>query len=154
MKSPVRPGSTSVIEFLQRHEAAAGLLPAAQRIVRLGQDLRLLLPPALKDSCEVAGFDDGTVLLKVSSAGLAAKLRQTLPRLADGLQQRGWQVSAIRTRVQPGGSPTTSATWAAPSEAAIPTSAVAAFGDLSRSLDDSPLKTAVDRLVRRRAPTS
>lgn len=150
MKPHVRPGSIPVMDFLQRHETAAGLLPSAQRILRLGQDLRPLLPSALRDTCEVSGFDDTVIVLRVSSSGAAAKLRQTLPRLRDGLLARGWQVSAIRTRVQPGGAAVIPSTWRAPSDTAIPASGLAAFDALERTLDESPLKAAVERLLRRR----
>lgn len=152
MKPSARPRATSVIDFLQRHEGAAGLLPTAERILRLRDDLRLLLPAALRDTCEVSGFDADVVIVRVSSAGLAAKLRQTLPRLRDGLIERGWQVSAIRARVQPGGSPSISTTWHAPTETSIPAEAVLAFRRLGQTLDDSPLKSAVERLIRRRSP--
>ena len=145
-----RYGSSSAIEFLQRDEGGAALLPAAQRILRLREDLLVLIPRSLRDVCEVGGFDDDVVTLRVSSAGAAAKLRQTLPRLRDGLAERGWKVSAIRVRVQPSGSPGISTTWRAASTAEIPPSGVAAFDDLQRHLDASPLRTAVERLLRRR----
>ncbi len=142
--------ATSAIDFLQRHDGAAGLLPAAQRILELRQDLLALIPASLRETCEVSGFDDEVVAVRVSSAGAAAKLRQTLPRVRDGLLDRGWKVSAIRIRVQPTRSPIVSTTWMAPSQAAIPVGGVAAFADLGRGLEASPLKTAVERLVRRR----
>lgn len=153
MKSS-RPASgrtaTTVIEFLQRHDEAAGLLPAAQRILNLRQDVLALMPARLRDTCEVSGFNEETVTVRVSSAGAAAKLRQTLPRLQAGLIDRGWKVNAIRVRVQPGGSSTISTAWVAPSQAAIPVSGVAAFASLNDILESSPLKAAVERLLRRR----
>ncbi len=150
MRSLPRQTSTTVIDFLQRHDGAAGLLPAAQRILKLRRDLLALMPVTLRENCEVSGFDDEIVTVKVSSAGAAAKLRQTLPRLRDGLLERGWKVSAIRMRVQPKGSSAVSTTWRAPSETAIPRVAVDAFAALNRKLDESPLKSAVERLIARR----
>ncbi|MEO8937126.1 MAG: DciA family protein [Burkholderiaceae bacterium] len=145
-----RHSPTSVLEFLQRDDGAAGLLPAAQRMLKLREDLLALMPAKLGENCEVSGFDDETVVLRVSSAGAAAKLRQTLPRLRDGLLHRGWKVNAIKMRVQPLGSSTVSTTWRASSQTAIPQDGVDAFAALHSQLEDSPLKSAVERLLRRR----
>ncbi len=157
MKSSRQPSvrtATSAIEFLQRHDGAAGLLPAAQRILQLRQDVVALMPASLRDTCDVAGFNEEVVTVRASSAGAAAKLRQTLPRLRDGLLDRGWKVNAIRVRVQPGGSSIVSTAWVAPSQTAIPASGVDAFASLNESLELSPLKTAVERLLRRRQRTT
>lgn len=151
MKAPTRQTSAPVIEFLNRHDGAATLLPAAQRILKLRQDLLALMPASLRETFEVAGFDDETVVLKVSSAGAAAKLRQTLPRLCDGLSDRGWKVSAIRTRVQPGGSAVESTTYAAKHGVPMSAAGLSAFTALEGTLDRSPLRDAVERLVTRRS---
>jgi len=142
--------ATSAIDFLQRHEGAAGLLPAAQRLLKLRRDLLALMPAALRGLCEVSGFDDETVMLQVSSAGAAAKLRQTLPRIRDGLIDRGWKVNAIRMRVQPRTSSGISTTWKSPSTTAIPGGALDAFSALNSKLEHPALKSAVERLIRRR----
>ena len=144
------PTSTPVIEFLQRHDAAGGLLPTAQRALALQGDLQALLPAPLRDRCAVSAFDAETITLGVSSAGMAAKLRQTLPRLQDGLVERGWKVNAIRIRVQPKGSPTVSSTWVTGTGTSIPSGGVDAFVALREALDDSPLRAAVERLIGRR----
>ena len=138
------------IDFLERHEGAARLLPSVVRLLRLKQDLFDAMPPALHRSCEVANFDDAVVVLHVASAGMAAKLRQTLPRLQERLASRGWKVEAIRVRVKPklagdAAPPRTVAT-----HGPIPAAAVAAFDDLGRQLEDSPLRSALEQLVRRR----
>ena len=142
--------ATAAIEFLRRDDGTAGLMPAAQRILQLRQDVQALLPASLRDTCEVSGFNDECVTVRASSAGAAAKLRQTLPRLQDGLLDRGWKVGAIRVRVQPGGASVVPTAWTAPSQAAIPLSGIAAFATLNESLEASPLKAAVERLLRRR----
>ena len=146
--------ASSAIEFLQQNDGAAGLLPAAQRILNLRRDVVALMPANLRDTCEVSGFNEEIVTVRASSAGAAAKLRQTLPRLRGGLVDRGWKVSAIRVRVQTGGSSAVSTSWVAPSPAAIPTSGVAAFASLNDTLETSPLKAAVERLLRRRQRTA
>ena len=150
MKPNPKDASASVIDFLRRHDGAAALLPSALRNLRLGQDTLALMPEVLRDTCEVAGCDDGVLILRVSSAGAAAKLRQTLPRLREGLIRRGWQVSSIRVRVQPRTADTRTRVQAPKVDATISPEGLAAFADLRNNLTDSPLQGAVDRLIRRR----
>ena len=156
MKPGRRRDAASAIDFLRRHEGAAAMLPAAERLVRLRQDLLALMPAPLRGVCDVSGFDEETVNLRVFSASAAAKLRQTLPRLRDGLLDRGWKVNAIRVRVQPRISIEESRAWHAPQGADMSAAGVAAFAALDGDLDtaESPLKAAVARLLRRRRDTT
>ncbi len=145
--------AASVIDFLKRHEGAAGLMPAAERIVRLEADLLGAMPPTLRTDCSVTDFDDRIVTLRVGSASVAAKLRQTLPRLRETLVTRGWQVDGIRLRIRPRPAhEDRAAGWKAPASPAIPTTGLDAFEALGDGLEDTPLRAAVERLVRRRRP--
>ncbi len=145
----LRREPASAIDFLKRHDGTAAMLPAAERFLALQRDALALIPVAFRDVCQVASFDGGTVTLRVTSASAAAKLRQTLPRLSGGLAGRGWKVDAVRIRIQPRIAVAEAGPW--PSRA-VPMSAVglAAFAALDSSLDESPLKAAVARLVARR----
>ena len=145
---PHRPAVA--FDFLERHEGAARLLPSVARMLRLKQDLFDALPPALHGSCEVAGCDDAVVVLHVSSASAATKMRQTLPRLQATLVERGWNVDTIRVRVKPRLARRADPTRASPTHSAIPASGIASFDDLGQQLEPSPLRAAVERLVRRR----
>ncbi len=111
--------------------------------------MRALLPAVLAQSCEVANGDDGMLRVSVPSAAAAAKLRQTLPRLRDGLVERGWQVSGIRVRVQPRPAAAPEPRRRAPE---MPAAAVSAFETLAPALQPSPLKDAVERLLRHSLP--
>lgn len=151
MKPTPRGLAPTIIEFLRRNDGAGNLLPTAERVLELRQDMLAIVPAALREACEVGGLTDDTLTLRVTSAGAAAKLRQTLPRLREGLLDRGWQVNVIRLRVQAFDSVELSRACATlPKHAQIPVDAVAAFSELATQLSDSPLKDAVSRLVRRR----
>lgn len=151
MKPTPRGLAPTIIEFLRRNDGAGNLLPTAERVLELRQDVLAIVPAVLRETCEIAVFTDETLTLRVTSAGAAAKLRQTLPRLREGLLDRGWQVNVIRLRVQAFDSVELSRSCATlPKHAQIPVDAVAAFSELATQLSDSPLKDAVSRLVRRR----
>jgi hypothetical protein len=100
----VRTGSRSAkgaVDFLQAHDRMASLLPAVARMARLQKDCAAILPEVFA-GCEVLQFEAGKLVLSVSSAALAARLKHSLPSLQDGLAKRGWQVSAIKLKVQVG----------------------------------------------------
>jgi hypothetical protein len=59
-----------------------------------------LLPATLAPHVKAGPVDDDGWSLLAANASVAAKLRQLLPRLEETLSQRGWQVSAVRIKVQ------------------------------------------------------
>lgn len=130
----------------------SSLLPNVARMAALQQDCEALLPDMFQ-ACEILKVEAGTVVLGVVGAALAARLKQRLPKLQDGLAKRGWQVSAIRIKVQVAHPP------AQPPRAHtardLPNGAVQAFAQLAETLEESPrnaaLKEALRNLVRQRA---
>jgi hypothetical protein len=62
--------------------------------------IRPLLPPALAAHVKAGPVDEQGWTLLAPNAAAAAKLRQLQPRLEAALRQQGWQVSAIRVKVQ------------------------------------------------------
>jgi hypothetical protein len=59
------------------------------------------LPIALAPHVKPGPVDESGWSLLAANAAVAAKLRQLQPRLEEALRERGWQVSAIRVKVQP-----------------------------------------------------
>ena len=66
-----------------------------QRLDRLGQDLRTLLPRVQLIPIKL---EKQVLLVTAPSTALAARLRQYEPRLVDGLQARGWLVNRVKFR--------------------------------------------------------
>ncbi len=102
-------------------------------------------------TCAVVLFEAGQLVLSTPNAALAAKLKQQLPKLQESLLQQGWQVSAIRLKVQVAQKRERPVKITPPSLPPIATTAFAALGD---ALTDSPrnqaLKAAIEAMVRRR----
>lgn len=127
----------------------AALLPAVARLIALQKDCSTILP-ALFDACSVLSFEKEQLVVATPNAALAAKLKQQLPKLQEALLKRGWQVNAIRIKVQVG----KIAEKTAPEKTlTLPAKAISALEDLSQSLEDSPqnqaLKNALATLVGR-----
>lgn len=81
--------------------------PTLARLSELVRDssLRLkaiepLLPPLLRPAIQAGPIEGPTWCLLVSSNSAAAKLKQLQPALLAHLRSRGWEVTAIRIKVQ------------------------------------------------------
>jgi len=138
-----------VADFLRAHDRMALLLPAVSRMAALQKDCTAILP-SLFETCTVMRFDAGQLVLATPNAAMAAKLKQQLPRLQDGLVKRAWQVSAIRIKVQVSNiSEKTTPT----KQLRLPSSALSALATLEGTLENSPgnaaLKAAIGAMLKR-----
>lgn len=138
-----------VSEFLGAHDKLGALLPAVARMARLQKDCARKLPPMF-ESCEVLQFAAGQLLLTVPNTALAAKLKQQLPKLQEDLCRLGWQVNAVRLKVQ-ASRPLAKLPPSRPLE--LSPAALPALAALGSQLQDAPrnaaLKAAIDAMLRR-----
>ena len=91
--------TSGAADFLRSHHTMASLLPHVARMLALQKDCANLLPEMFQ-CCDVIRFESGNLILAVPTTALATKLKQQLPTLQDQLNQRGWQVTSIRLKVQ------------------------------------------------------
>lgn len=104
MKPPASrsvPPATPLADALEREGV---LVELQRRIEESTQRLRAVqdrLPPALRGQLRAGPLDEAGWTLLVPSNAVAAKLRQWLPEIEAALQQAGWNLSAIRIRIQP-----------------------------------------------------
>lgn len=143
------PSPKGVTDFLRGHDKLAALLPSATRMAALQSDCAAMLSTMFA-ACGVLQFESGTLVLSTPNSALASKLKQQLPKLQEGLLKRGWQVNAIRLKVQVG----PGLSKPAPSkQLRLPDPAVSALRQLGGALDNSPrnaqLLAAIARLVAR-----
>ena len=81
--------------------------PTLARLTALTRDssdrlkaIELLIPAALRPAVQAGPIDGDSCCLLVKSNAAAAKVRQLLPALQAHLRSRGWEVNAIRLKVQ------------------------------------------------------
>lgn len=145
-----RQTSFGATDFLRGHDRLAALLPAAQRMASLQQDVAAALP-SYATACAVLSFEAGVLVLALPNAALATRVKQQLGGLTGRLQQRGWQVDSIRLKVQVTQPP---APQHEPRQLELPKIAVDAFAELGQTLENTPanaaLKAALARLAARR----
>lgn len=144
-----KPGAIGAVDFLHAHDKMAALLPALTRMIALQKDCAKTLP-AMFATCGVLQFEAGQLVLSTPTTALAAKLKQQLPNLQEKLQGLGWQVNAIRLKVQV----SESLEKSTPSkQLSLSPKAISAFADLGDTLEESPrneaLKAALKAMVNR-----
>ncbi len=151
---PYRPSARpktakGAADFLQSHDKMATILPTVTRMAALQKDCAAILP-AMFDACTVLQFEADQLVLSTPNAALAAKLKQQLPKLQGSLLKRGWQVNAIRLKVQVTKIIEKSRTS---KQLTLPAQAVSALTELGSTLENSPrnnaLRAAISAMVRR-----
>lgn len=129
--------------LLSDNQELRQLLAKAQTLSALHRHFTSIAPPYLAQFSQVLGLQSGLLSIAVGNAAIAAKLRQLAPELVVLLQNRGCEVSGIRVKVQV--SFHLSQPVATPRR--LSKTARDALLGLSRSLDDSPLKLALDKMA-------
>jgi hypothetical protein len=100
-RKPMVPDSLAVRDALDRCEPLRHLQQRLALSQRYLEAVRLVLPPELVPLTSAGPCDESGWTLLVAHTAAASKLRQLKPRLEACLQERGWQVIAIRVRIQP-----------------------------------------------------
>ena len=97
---PLVPNSLPIADALQRSAPLTHLRQRLQDSNARFDAIRGQLPATLAPHVQPGPVDDEGWSLLAANASVAAKLRQLQPRLEECLRQRGWEVSAIRIKVQ------------------------------------------------------
>ena len=130
---------------LRRAEPLARLHEHALLLTRMQRLLGQLLGPAMATHSRVVQWQDGLLTLHADNNALAARLRQSLPTIADSFSAHGWPVTQVAVKVRP--RPPEPQAPPVP-QRALPASAAAGLQQLQSSLpEDSPLRDALARLL-------
>jgi hypothetical protein len=99
---PVTPNALGIEQALQQSAPLVRLQQLMRDSNARFDAIRGCLPAAMAAHVKPGPVDHAGWSLLAANAAVAAKLRQLQPRLEDILRERGWQVSAIRVKVQSG----------------------------------------------------
>lgn len=117
-----------------------------EQLAALQRHYELFAPPSLARTSHVVQLDQQILTLAADNGAVAAKLRQLAPRLAQMLQQSGYQVTVIQVRVQVAVPPKP----AASSAVALSFTGQKQLLASTEKLPDSLLKKTLQRLARKR----
>lgn len=116
-----------------------------EQLSALQQHYESIIPAALQRSSHVLQIHQQTVVIAANNGAVAAKLRQMSTELISLFQARGCEVTGIQIKVQV----IAPALIAQPEPRKLGKTARDALNKLGSELPDSPLKTALKRLVKR-----
>ena len=136
----------SLSRILATNPAVAGWEARRRREAALSALIRRHLPRQLAERVRVVDGDGEQLELATDAGAVAAIVRQRTPDLVAALRDESWQFTGIRVRVQvrAGVNPQRKTKTNQPdSETLRP------LAEFARGLAPGPLKTALDRLLRR-----
>ncbi len=108
--------------------------------------VRRHLPRPIATRIRIAEERNGQLELAVDAGAVAAIVRQRSAELLTALTREGWEFTGIRVRVQVRAEP---APHRKPLANPVDRSALQPLSALARTLPDGPLKTALERFLRR-----
>ena len=137
--------SKQLTAYLSDNPELRPLLEHARELQQWQSLFEQVAPKSLLTSCRVGQVDKGRLQLLADNGTVAAKLRQLVPTILESFQSKGCPIREVWVRVQIGG-------YAAPRRKMI--SALGSHGQqevrsLAESLTESPLKTALESLLKR-----
>ena len=132
--------------YLTGSDRLQSLFSQAQALLRLQRIFAEIAPASLARSCKVASMEQKILVLFADNGAIAAKLKQLLPSLLARLQQNGVEVTALRVEVQALQVPQRAQKTP---HAELSGAALGSLKDLSAGLAESPLKSALERMVAR-----
>lgn len=119
------------------------LLTKVQALSALRRHFVNVAPAHLAQTAQILSLQSGILNIAVGNATIAAKLRQLVPELVALLRNKGCEVSGIRVKVQ--------VSYDHRQPASPPRrlgkTARNALGELSQTLNDSPLKLALKKMI-------
>ena len=156
--TPANPKSQSgakpIRALLRENEA---LLPFHRRLRQLSKLQKTFvdaLPSGLSESCRIATVDGSTIIIATANGAVAAKLKQMLPRLLERFREtisenktQDQQVTGISVIVQPEFFVSEKTYKSTAPREPLP---VEKLVELAESLEDSPLKTAIQNIASKR----
>ncbi|WP_105530073.1 DciA family protein [Solimicrobium silvestre] len=93
-----KPSQSVEVNSLLRNQLAH-LWPTISNNAALQKECATALPQLFL-YCQVLQLEAEQLVLAAPNAALASKLKQQLPKLQTALQKAGWQINAIRIKVQ------------------------------------------------------
>lgn len=151
-----RPVSNTLHTLLSENDTLQPLVAKLRRVNSLQQIYIKALADALPElkglaqASRVSAIVGPTIVISAANGPLAAKLKQVIPRLLLKFQMQDHELKSIRIEVQPDWAGASMAPETPLSPPRNPISETQ-LRELAGSLADSPLKTALEQIQKRRA---
>ena len=134
--------------YLEAADGAGKLVAHARLLLKLSRLYREFAPEHLCQASSPVNYKAGTVVIHADNGAVAAKLRQMAPSLSGQFSRRGVECNGLQIKVQAREIPSQSI----PStQKPLGAGAVVSLEGLQGTLPDSPLRTAIRRLLEKSA---
>lgn len=127
-----------------------GLFAQAKQLTLMQQTFVEIAPPQLARHCTLGRLSEGNLALYANSGAIAAKLKQISPSLLLKFQQKGHEVTAIRVAVQAHSYIGRMGNIGNKNLKMGP-AGMESMSQLAAGLPESPLKTAIESLLKKQA---
>lgn len=131
--------------FFASSQELRQLAGKAKQLLTVQQHYEQAVPPALRRASRIMQCDQQILTISADNGAIASKLRQMAPDLLKHLQKHGYQVTVIQVRVQVTHQPPFSAAV----KPVLSTRGKQQLSELAGKLPDSPLRRALQGLIRR-----
>ena len=95
-----RNPAITLLQATQDSPTLARLAELAMDSTARLQSIQTLIPAALRSAVKAGPIDGPTWCLILDNNAVAAKIRQLLPSMEAHLRSKGWEINAIRLKVQ------------------------------------------------------
>jgi len=133
-------------QYLDTSPGVDRLTSHAACLLALRRLIAEALPEPLRQSCAIANYKQGKVIVLAENSAAAARLRLLAPSLVELLGQRGWQVTGLKVEVQPAAR---TRTQPVEEKRLLSSSARDALARKGAELPESRLRQAIEALARR-----
>ncbi len=138
-----------VTHVYKQNSALSKIRQHAQLLEQMNHLFQQQLPAQFSAHCKLANIHDKTLIIHTDNASYSSLLRFQAPSLCQSLSQKlGIDINTIDVKVRPHYRPFEKQST---NPLSLPTTAAEALVQTAESMSDGPLKTALEKLAKRRA---
>jgi hypothetical protein len=131
----------------QKNPALHKITQHAQLLEQLNHVFQQSLPAQFSAHCKLANIDGSTLVIHTDNASYSSLIRFQAPTLCQALSQAlSLDITTIKVKVRPNYQPFVTQ---APNTLTLPESASTALKQTAESIEEGPLKAALERLAKR-----
>ncbi|AZN37219.1 DciA family protein [Iodobacter ciconiae] len=136
----------TILQQVGHNRQLASLMDQVDDLARVLAQVRAVLPPAMAAHCLGVAWSGDTLLIGVSGSAAASRIRLNAPQILAALQAGGWKATVVQPKVQVGLQSTNAMRS---KDLHLKAGACAAFSQLADTLEEGPLRLAIESLLER-----
>ena len=141
---------TQINRVYEKHPTLKKITRHAQLLERLNHAFQQSLPAQFSAHCKLANIHGSTLVIHTDNASYSSLIRFQAPTLCQTLSQElSLDINTIEVKVRPSYSPFENQSS---NPISLPSSASTALKQTAETMEEGPLKAALERLAKRQKP--